>query len=82
MTKLRIKTEELKYSIKSKLTSIPHKDYLLVLSNIWSNGINKKTFYRWWNIKKESKESIPSDSLLLIANVLDCTMNELYNERN
>ncbi len=70
----------LKYNIKEKLGQIPKSKYSEILDSFWSNGINQSTFYSWLRININNKKSIPADSLKIIASVLNCTMEELYNE--
>ena len=67
-------SKQFKYRIKElkKLTGIQHQFI------VGKTGIDRQSLYLYMNIEIDSKSSIPSDKLRLIADVYGLSMEEMY----
>lgn len=71
-----------KYNILQRLQSKPHNEYKKYRAQIpIALGISPKTFDSYLYIKENDSKTIPSDRLMDIASILECTAEELYNNR-
>lgn len=70
-------TKQLKYTIKLRLASTLGEKKSLLEKIITECNVSKPTFYRWCNIRSASTESIPFDSMVIIAKHLKCELLEL-----
>jgi hypothetical protein len=70
---------KLKYPIKAKLTKMEGTYTENFLKMCLAVHISPTTGYRWADVKKDEKFSIPVDQFYLLAEFFGCNPNDLLN---
>lgn len=76
-------TPRFKYGINHQIGLLPHKRDLIqqLISHLAKEGISRNEFYTDRAIPMGSTKSIPADRLLKYAQVFDCTIDDLLNDK-
>lgn len=76
-----IKQVDLKYTIKEKLRSLPFSEYKQTRDRLISRlQLSKYQFYKILAIEYGGKSSASGDQLLIFAEELNCTIDDLINK--
>lgn len=72
-----------KYSINHQIGLLPHKRDLIqqIIDHLAKHGITRTEFYADRRILLDSKKSIPSDRLMIYAQVFECKTEDLVNHQ-
>jgi hypothetical protein len=74
------KSQKYKYKIHDHLAELPYNQFKKVKKVLpEALGVNRRTFYRWLNVKEGDKTEIPSDKLALIAKLLNKPIEKMFN---